>query len=202
VEDRVVGMTFSEFGRRIKSNASRGTDHGTAAPQFIFGSKVNASVIGSNPTIPVNATVNDNIAMQYDFRWVYASILKDWFGASPTELQSVLFNNTQTLPIILPSAALGVKDRSTLPTEYTLLQNYPNPFNPSTTITYEVPKEEFVTLTVYDEAGKEVLELFHGVRARGRYSESFNAAGLASGVYYYRINAGGFVQTKKMLLLK
>ena len=61
VEDRVVGMTYSEFGRRIKSNSSTGTDHGAAAPMFLFGSNIEAGMLGVNPTIPANATVNDNI---------------------------------------------------------------------------------------------------------------------------------------------
>src|ERR1041384_8250817 len=76
-QERVIGMTFSEFGRRILSNASAGTDHGTAAPMFIFGRKVHAGIVGTNPVIPPNATVNDNLAMQYDFRAVYASLLKE-----------------------------------------------------------------------------------------------------------------------------
>lgn len=75
IDDHVIGMTFSEFGRRIKSNASGGTDHGAAAPVFLFGKNVVRGVYGTNPAIPVNATVNDNIPFQYDFRSVYASIL-------------------------------------------------------------------------------------------------------------------------------
>ncbi|MFN9955889.1 MAG: DUF1501 domain-containing protein, partial [bacterium] len=78
VSDRVIGMTFSEFGRRIISNGSNGTDHGSGAPLFVFGSQVKPGMIGSNPLIPANATVNDNVPMQYDFRSVYASLLNQW----------------------------------------------------------------------------------------------------------------------------
>ena len=78
VDDRVLGITFSEFGRRILSNASLGTDHGAAAPLFIFGAKVQGGVTGSNPIIPVTATVGDNVPYQYDFRSVYGSILTNW----------------------------------------------------------------------------------------------------------------------------
>ncbi|MBA2761564.1 MAG: DUF1501 domain-containing protein, partial [Segetibacter sp.] len=78
VEDRVVGMTFSEFGRRIKSNASGGTDHGAAAPLFVFGKNVLPGVIGNTPVIPTSASVNDNIPFQYDFRSVYATLLENW----------------------------------------------------------------------------------------------------------------------------
>jgi uncharacterized protein (DUF1501 family) len=71
IEDRVVGMTYSEFGRRIKSNSSVGTDHGAAAPLFVFGKPVEGGILGNNPaTIQPVATVNDNVPMQYDFRSV------------------------------------------------------------------------------------------------------------------------------------
>lgn len=90
LEDRVVGFTFSEFGRRIKSNGSSGTDHGAAAPMFVFGSKVNWGVIGTNPTIPTNATTNDQVAMQYDFHKIYASILQNWFCVPQGDAETVL----------------------------------------------------------------------------------------------------------------
>lgn len=91
VEDRVIGMTFSEFGRRIQSNASGGTDHGAAAPVFIFGAKVQAGMIGQNPTWPDKLTVNDNLEMQYDFRAIYSTLLEKWFLADQATADSVLF---------------------------------------------------------------------------------------------------------------
>ena len=97
VEDRVLGMTFSEFGRRIKSNASTGTDHGAAAPMFLFGKYVNPTVIGSNPVIPATVTVNDNLPIQYDYRQIYASILRGWFCLSDGEIQNVLLHNVTPL---------------------------------------------------------------------------------------------------------
>ena len=76
IQDRVTGMTFTEFGRRIKSNASVGTDHGTSIPMFFFGSKLNPTLTGSSPVLPANAGVNDQIPMQFDFRSVYYTVLK------------------------------------------------------------------------------------------------------------------------------
>ena len=90
LEDRVVGFTFSEFGRRIKSNGSTGTDHGAAAPMFVFGSKVNWGVIGSNPVIPTNATTSDQVAMQFDFHKIYASILQNWFCVPQGNAETIL----------------------------------------------------------------------------------------------------------------
>lgn len=77
IEDRVMGMTFSEFGRRIKSNNSTGTDHGAAAPLIVFGTNAMQMIHGKNPDIPANASVNDNIPMQFDFRSVYATMLQN-----------------------------------------------------------------------------------------------------------------------------
>jgi uncharacterized protein (DUF1501 family) len=100
VDKRVVGMTFSEFGRRIQSNASGGTDHGTAAPVFVFGTSVQGGLIGSNPVWPDKLTVNENIAMQHDFRAVYNSLLKKWFLAGSSEAESVLLKDYPVLPLI------------------------------------------------------------------------------------------------------
>ena len=85
---------------------------------------------------------------------------------------------------------------------YYLFQNYPNPFNPSTKITYSVASLGSVTLKIYDVLGREVLTLVNEEKPAGRYEVNFNAGHLASGVYFYQIKAGDFIQTKKMLLIK
>lgn len=99
-EDRVVGMTFSEFGRRIKSNASGGTDHGVGAPVFVFGKPVQTGIVGDNPILPAIATVNDNIAMENDFRSVYATLLSKWMGVSELNMSGILQENFNYLPLI------------------------------------------------------------------------------------------------------
>ena len=90
----------------------------------------------------------------------------------------------------------------TIPLDYILYQNYPNPFNPNTTIDYSIPRKSNVTIKVYNLLGIEVASLVNEEKNRGIYSVNFNALGLASGVYFYRIQADEFVQTKKMMLLK
>ncbi len=201
-DQRVVGMTFSEFGRRIKSNASAGTDHGAAAPLFVFGVNVQGVVVGTNPVLPAAATVNDNIPMLYDFRMVYASILKDWFGASPAELQSILPDHTQTLPLIKPEAVLAVNDEEPAPRSFVLEQNYPNPFNPTTTIRYALPRAGMVRIEVYDVTGQRVRLLVDRVEEAGVHSVVFDAGILASGTYFYRMQAGEFVETKRLVVLR
>jgi photosystem II stability/assembly factor-like uncharacterized protein len=100
-----------------------------------------------------------------------------------------------------------VEDNTILPIKYVLHQNYPNPFNPSTKIKYTIPIVEtgpalFVQLNVYDVLGNEVAVLVNGEKPAGNYEVDFNNNGLTSGIYFYRLSADGFVQTKKMVLLR
>jgi hypothetical protein len=96
----------------------------------------------------------------------------------------------------------GVAAGKPLPIAFALEQNYPNPFNPSTIITYELPRASRVTLTVYDILGREVSLLVNEKKDAGVHEVTFDAAGLASGVYFYRLQAGSFVDTKKLLLVR
>ena len=86
--------------------------------------------------------------------------------------------------------------------DYYLAQNYPNPFNPSTTISYVIPKQEMVQLKIFDITGREIIELINEVEEQGKHEISFEASKQPSGIYYYRIKAGNFVLTKKMILIK
>lgn len=95
-----------------------------------------------------------------------------------------------------------VKDKPVLPKEYKLIQNYSNPFNPLTKIAYELPTAGFVELKVFDVLGNEVATLVNGELNAGRHEVTFNAKNLSSGMYFYRIKAGNFVKTMKMILMK
>ena len=98
---------------------------------------------------------------------------------------------------------MGVtNNQSQIPQIYALLQNYPNPFNPTTKIKFDLPKQGFVSLKVYDVLGKEVAALVSGVKNAGSYIVEFKGANLSSGIYYYRLEAGNFVNVKKMVLIK
>jgi predicted GH43/DUF377 family glycosyl hydrolase len=97
---------------------------------------------------------------------------------------------------------VGIEDEETLPTEYALEQNYPNPFNPSTKISWQSPVGSQQSLKIYDILGNEVVTLVDEFIAAGKYEIEFSAASLPSGVYFYQLRAGEFVQTRKMILLK
>ena len=83
-----------------------------------------------------------------------------------------------------------------------LLQNYPNPFNPATNIRYELPRRSFVSMKVYNTLGQEVAMLVSGTQSAGAFTVTFNAGGLASGLYIYRLQAGDLVVSRKMLVLR
>jgi hypothetical protein len=103
----------------------------------------------------------------------------------------------------VPSSLTGVKEiPGVLPEAYRLEQNYPNPFNPTTNIRYSIPEAAFVTLKVYDVLGREVATLINQDQDAGSYVVDFGAEGLANGTYYYKLSAGSFAETKKMVVLK
>jgi hypothetical protein len=108
---------------------------------------------------------------------------------------SGVFSANQTL--------VGVEsETSNIPESFSISQNYPNPFNPSTKIKFALPSTENVKIIIYDIAGRQVKELLNQNLTAGTHTVDFDASDLASGTYIYRINAGNFVESKKMLLLK
>ncbi len=182
IDDRVTGMTFTEFGRRIKSNNSSGTDHGTTTPVFVFGKAVNPTIIGTNPDIPDNATVQDNIPMQQDFRAVYYTVLKEWFQLTPAQLNSVLFQQFATLPIFrqlapLPVSVLSFKAK---------WQNTNDAL-----ITWEVDEES--NIDAYDVMRSDDGVNFTkagtvtAVNTGGRHEYNFIDRNLNKNIYYYRL---------------
>lgn len=88
------------------------------------------------------------------------------------------------------------------PTKFQLKENFPNPFNPTTRINYSIPEQSFVTIRVFDVLGREVEMLVNKEQPQGNYEVEFDASALTSGIYFYRIKAGDFVDTKKMVLMK
>jgi len=199
IEERVMGMTFSEFGRRIKSNASNGTDHGAASPLFVFGKNAIGGVVGNSPIIPTTSTVNDNIPFQYDFRSIYASMLENWFCADSTELQAVLLKNFQSLPVVNGASC---KPAVINPSGITLIRNYPNPFDSQTTI--EFTTEGGHTLVqIIDMAGRVVATPVDKVyAAAGTDRVKFTGGGLATGNYYARLQNGSVTQVHAMLKVR
>ena len=98
---------------------------------------------------------------------------------------------------------IGVQQLSSeVPSEFKLSQNYPNPFNPVTVINFDIPKNDFVLLKVFDITGREVTTLVNSKLSAGSYEVTFNGSSFGSGVYFYQLQSGGNIQTKKMILVK
>jgi uncharacterized protein (DUF1501 family) len=200
VDERVIGLTFSEFGRRIKSNSSQGTDHGAAAPMFLFGKNVTPGVVGNNPTIPTNVSVNDNIPFQYDFRSVYASILEKWFCVNSTTLQAILFQNFQSLNIV---KNVGCNNSANPDAGTSLIKIYPNPFADNDTIKIQFTTAGGHTLIqLIDTLGRVVKTPVDAEYTAGSYQTTVNANGLAYGVYYVRLQNGPQQQVKPIVKVR
>ena len=200
--DRVIGMSFSEFGRRIKSNASNGTDHGSAQPIFLFGDSINSGMIGTNPIIPANTTSTTNLAMQYDFRSVYTSILRDWFCLNPSESTNILLNSYQTLNIINLGGCLStdIRDQNQSAGE-NILDAYPNPFVNTTSINYTSLGGN-ILLQVFDEQGRLIKTLVNSKMNIGTYLINLDMEEFQSGIYYLRLQNDDIQQVKNILKIK
>jgi hypothetical protein len=106
------------------------------------------------------------------------------------------------LSSMIPGSPVSVGKTTSRPTHAALAQNYPNPFNPRTAISYQLSAISDVTLRIYDVLGRQVAELDNGIRNPGTQTVHWNASAIASGVYFYRLRAGSFVETRKMLLVR
>ena len=199
IDDRVIGLTFSEFGRRIKSNASTGTDHGAAAPMILFGKKIKPGIVGNNPTIPANVSVNDNIPFQYDFRSIYASILKQWFCVKSTDLQAIMLKNFQEIALCTNNGCMSTSTPVNAGTE--LIVNSPNPFEVRTVITFTT-EGGHTLVQVIDTLGRVVRNLTDKEYAPGTYKITFESHGLPAGVYYARLQNGSVQQVRSMLKMR
>lgn len=115
------------------------------------------------------------------------------YGSNPTASKDLYLS---------PATTTGVSNNSPVPSNYTLSQNYPNPFNPSTQIKFTIPEKTQVKLEVYNLIGQKVAELVNGELNAGEYNITFNASGLSSGIYLYKLQAGNFSSVKKMILMK
>ena len=199
VEERVMGLTFSEFGRRIKSNSSNGTDHGAAAPLFVFGTNANKMIHGTNPLLPTSATVNDNIPMQFDFRSVYASMLQDWLCVKNTDLQQIVLQHFQNIPMVKTSACI-----TSIPNTSgnSLIENYPNPFTQNTKIMFTTAGGHTL-IQIMNTLGQVIATpIEKEYPSAGTYSVTWNSGYQSTGIYYARLQNGPVQQVRTMMKVR
>ncbi|GAB4026644.1 DUF1501 domain-containing protein [Spirosoma koreense] len=188
LEDRVVGMTFSEFGRRAISNSSYGTDHGTSAPMFVFGTGIKTQMVGKNPNL--SDLDNNNLKMQTDFRQVYAAILTDWFGMSTSVETAALFKDFQAAPVfkqtITATEPVGSDARL-----------YPNPASSTVILESSWLSQGIKTLQLSDMQGR---ALAVPASQPSPTSVQLNVASLPTGNYVLRVEVGQGIFTKRMVV--
>jgi len=199
LDRRVMVMTFSEFGRTLIENGSRGTDHGAAAPMMLFSPGLRGGLYGVQSDL-VNLYGGDPLYTT-DYRSAYASLLDDWFGMSAGETDDVLGRRFDRLGFVEDKMQVGT-EAAALPALFTLEQNYPNPFNPATEIAFHLDHPAAVSLRVFDLQGRLVQTLADRSFAAGRHVLSFHAGDLPSGTYLYRLETPRGLQSRRMVLVK
>ncbi|NJC26893.1 DUF1501 domain-containing protein [Neolewinella antarctica] len=199
LEDRVIGMTYSEFGRQIKSNGSSGTDHGDAAPMFVFGSCVSGGVVGDNVELSGGIERGEGVPMQYDFRNVYGSILMDWFGVGKESVKDLLMDEFTHIPLINNCRVTSTSDgRPGL--RRIDLGVVPNPTNDAVTLTF-ISGNERVRLSVFDAYGRQVRVIADRQFLAGEHRLSANLGGLPKGAYFVHLMLAGGVRKSKRVVL-
>ena len=216
LEDRALTITTSEFSRRVGSNGSYGTDHGTAGPMFIFGKGVKPGVNGE--ALLTNAS-GTNLAMQYDYRIVYANLLRDWMLVDDTKLNKIFpdgnFENDNTKGLMTSGTSDGtvfepleLAQQVIMGTEgfigdrFSLEDCYPNPAKEKTTIHFKVNSAYHVTVDLFSNTGEKVKRMVDGVYDPGEHKVEVNLSGLPAGNYIYQLSTGFYKEGKKLVILK
>ena len=197
LEDRVVTATFSEFGRRAASNASYGTDHGNAAPMFVFGKAVKPGIIGTNPDL-LNLP-GDNIPMQVDYRQVFTTILHDWMEASDQAMVQTLFDGFLDQKLDLFGSVITSTRDEFISRRFKLNSVYPNPVRDRTTFSYYINTPVLVNLELLDAGGRRIRSLISQQQGIGEHHVTFDLSDLKPGTYVYRMKAGPLDVAKKLI---
>lgn len=196
--DKVVTATISEFGRRINSNGSYGTDHGNAAPLFVFGNCVNSGVFGTNPSF--TDLQAGNLPMQIDYRQVMAALVVDWLGADAGAMQQVAFNDWVDNRLdIIQCKWLGVHTQPPLSPSISVK---PNPAKVSATVSVRIAESNHYLLTVHSEGGTAVMQRALGYFTPGMKQIDLDVTNWASGVYYISILSKSIKYTEKLVVVR
>jgi uncharacterized protein (DUF1501 family) len=201
IEDRVLTLTTSEFGRRVNSNGSMGTDHGIGAPLFVFGKAVIPGLTGTNPDL-----TQENVGMQYDYRQVYATIMKEWMCVDPALVDSVsgIFHgdyegrgtNLNLVDSLMTSTNDFVRKR------FQLHNCYPNPASSYTTFSFFINSEADVALKICDIQGREVMDVLNKPMRAGEHRVSADLQSLKPGYYVYTIKAGALTDARQFEIVR
>lgn len=200
--DRVLTMTFSEFGRTIRENGAGGTDHAEASPMLLFGGGVGGGLYGDGPGpvldgLPQNASA---LPMSVDFRTVYASVLQRWFELSDADSDTVLGGDFAPVEGLV--TAPPVSGEAGPRAELGLGPVAPNPIRGTATVPFSLARAGTATLRLVDLQGRTVLQVPRGALAAGAHSQQIDVAGLAAGVYLLRLETGRDARTVSVTIVR
>ncbi len=207
-KSRVLTVTTSEFGRRIHSNGSYGTDHGTGGPVFIFGKGATPGVIGKVPDL-----MQDNVEMQYDYRQVYASILKDWMKVPEAKINNDIFfknfingpkeeGTGNYEPISVATDVVTGIHEDFRTNRFKLYECFPNPARGEVNFGFRINATSNVRLTLLDSQGRQLNVLMDEEKEAGEHFVKTDMGVWPAGVYLYQIKAGILTETKKLIVTK
>jgi uncharacterized protein (DUF1501 family) len=200
--DRVLTMTFSEFGRTASENGSAGTDHAEASPLFVFGSGVGGGLYGegSGPALDALDENRSALPLSVDFRRVYASVLSDWFGMEAEATAGVLGGGFAPLAGLVAASATSA---SAAPEAAPLdLSVAPNPVAGRALVSFTLAASGPATVRLLDVRGREVRRVWEGPGTAGPRAVPLDTAGLAAGVYFLRLEAGRDARTASVTVVR
>lgn len=208
LEDRVLTVTTSEFGRRVRANGSYGTDHGTGAPVMIFGKGVQPGVVGVVPDLN-----KQNVEMQFDYRQVYANLLRDWMLVDEAKINNDIFfkdfingpkedgtGNYEPLP--LATQVISGVQENFINARFALEDCFPNPATEFTTIKFRTNTTNLVNLSFINNQGRTIKTLLNEERPEGEHLVRAYVGDLPTGVYFYQLKTSFFTQTKKLVVTR
>lgn len=197
LEDRVVGMTFSEFGRQIASNASLGTDHGDAAPLFLFGTCIQAGIIGPNPQVDSSIPDQAGIPMQIDFRDIYASVLKDWFQVPTNDIQQLFSHQIQFYSLV-GTCNVGLEEQTSESSELLI---YPNPSSGNATVRVKLEGGS-TAISLIDLKGNRVKEFLEQSLSPGIHNIPLDLSDITPGTYLLTIQNNERISTETLIKVR
>lgn len=177
-EEEVMGFVYTEFGRRIQSNDSLGTDHGTTWPAIVFGAMVNPGITGGNPVIPAVVSKSDNLAMQNDFRSIYTGFYKQWFGMSDQDIFQILGASFPEIQLITKATSIDANLTSPLGN----LKIFPNPVYDEATLSFE-SDGTWAQIRIYSLSGLLVKSLEQQTFPAGTQQIHLQLGSLRTGMY-------------------
>lgn len=194
-DNNVLCMTFSEFGRRVNDNGSRGTDHGTAAPLMIFGPEVNGNGFVGDDVNLTDLDINYNMKHKIDFRQVYTSVLQDWMCADELTADTILGGNYSKLALGFDCLSVGNEKIETVEKYHQLRYDAAN----TAFVFLNLPESSNVKFEAYDFTGRKVSNTNNEYYSQGLHTLQIpNYQNLASGAYLYRIYIDGKLESGKM----